>query len=290
APPSAAASSRARAIAPEGTAMSRSAEPSPESACRTAPPASQAGRPGPRSRASATSAARSSAPKPPSATRAVPVTAVPGARPRGRERSAGRRCGETRAPASGPHHPGPRPAGDLDAVADTSRPGQTGDGAGRFLGLESEETNHAGDCRIHGAVEVAHDQQVERGGPAELPPLGYGIGQPLLNEIPPIRKGGLVALFRLYDPQALLELRHRPLEFPRPACLEHERVRPQAARVLGTLAEEAVHEPLGRRRHAARPVFGGVVTRALAAPHEGVEGREEIERDQNGAPLDELAI
>src|ERR1700730_10957141 len=297
--------SRASAIAPDGTAMSRSRAPAPLRASRTAPPTIQAGRSGPSSRARARSTGLAPAPKASRVTRGEPVTRSPGSCPRCRGRSSdgsrgraardagacGCRCSESRpAPPSGPHHPGARPARHLDIAPHAARFHQARGGLRRLRRVQAEDPRHASRRRVDRAVQIADEKPVERRRALQCPTFGHLFGQPALEQVPAVGEAGLIALLGLDYPEALLELGHGSFEFARLGRFERERVCAEPARVLWALAGKAVHEPLCRRRHAPGAILRGEVARALAAAHQRVESREEIEGDQYGTPLQKLAV
>src|SRR5207302_10377724 len=55
-------------------------------------------------------------------------------------------------------------------------------------------------------------------------------------------------------------------------------------------SEKAVHDALGVDGEAARPVLGEIVAGALPAADERVEGREDVEGDEHGPLLHQLAV
>src|SRR5262249_4565796 len=129
---------------------------------------------------------------------------------------------------------------------------------------------------------------VERRSSTEGTAFRHGLGQPALEKIPAIGEARLITLFRLDDPEPLLELGHRALALAGLGRVQHEGVGAQRARILWAFPGEAVHKPLGGGGHAAGPVLREVVASALTAPHESVEGREEIEATSTGRPLSSL--
>ena len=87
-----------------------------------------------------------------------------------------------------------------------------------------------------------------------------------------------------------MQLGHRALELAGRRGRKHERAGTQLPRVLGVLGDEDVEQPLRGVREPPRAVFAEVVPRPLPAARERVEGRKEVERDQERPPLQELAV
>jgi len=82
----------------------------------------------------------------------------------------------------------------------------------RLRGPQAEEADHARGRGVHSTPEIAREEPVERGGPPEGAAFSDGLGQPALEKILAIGEARLIALFRLGDPEPLLELGHRVLE------------------------------------------------------------------------------
>src|SRR5215510_11917598 len=186
----------------------------------------------------------------------------------------------------------PSPGPSVDRAVGADRPGadQALHRPRHLVGAKAEEACELLLGREHRAARVALDQPRDSGLAREAAALGDLRRQPRLEQVPAIREGGLVALLALHEPEALLELGHRALERARLAGLEHEDVRAQLARVLRVLVEHRVHDPAGRVRQPPRLVLDLVVARPLTPADERVEHREQIERDQERAPLQELAV
>ena len=156
---------------------------------------------------------------------------------------------------------------------------------------ETEETRHAGQRRVHGAVDVARDQPVER--------------RRACRARGP-RRPARAASARADPSDTKSSARSAPpsSRSTGPAGAPPSPARTRASWPISSMKVSArrprVYCGLSRKKLSMsrlavvdmRPArySDGVVARALAAAHERVEGREEIERDQNGAPLDELAV
>ena len=186
--------------------------------------------------------------------------------------------------------PAPGPAVDRAVGADRPRADQGLHGPRDFVRVNAEEARELALGREHRAARVPLDQPGYGHLAREPAALGHAVRQPCLEQVPAIREGRLVALLALDEPEPLLELRHRALERARLRGLQHEDVRAQLASVLRVLVEHRVHDPPRRVREPPGLVLDAVVTRPLAAAHERVEHREQIERDEERTTLQELAV
>ena len=89
---------------------------------------------------------------------------------------------------------------------------------------------------------------------------------------------------------ALLQLSHGTLELARATRLERKVLAPRlSAWAAAVLARRCVQAPRRERQTAGR-VLDAIVAGALTAPHERVEGGEQVEGDQHGPATQQLAV